>query len=142
MGRTSSPSAEEVERASRALDALAAKKAANDAMRKAARDLPPRAAYAVLSRLDRDEGRLLRIVTSLRAEDDRLGLFFRYRYVDGKSLKRVCQYFMIGTSTGARWKARLVELIASRRDIARSIEVWAGEKVSTAQAGRHRPTGA
>ena len=51
------------------------------------------------------------------AVDDRLGLFFRYRYIEGKSMKKVCQYFTIGRSTGGRWKARLMEEIAARPDL-------------------------
>ena len=45
---------DDLQRVERALDALAAKKAANDAMRKASHDLPSSAAYSVVSRLDRD----------------------------------------------------------------------------------------
>lgn len=141
MQRDDSAAADgQVERVERALEALTVKRAANEAMRKAAHDLPSATAHGVLSRLERDESRLSAIVVSLMAIDDRLGLFFRYRYVEGKSMKRVCQYFTIGRSTGARWKARLVERIAERPDLIRAIEEWSADKVTLAPAGRHKPT--
>lgn len=131
----------DIARVEKALESLSVKKAANDAMRKAAHDLPSAAAYAVLSRLDRDESRLTPIVVSLMAVDDRLGLFFRYRYIDGKSMKKVCQYFTIGSSTGTRWNTRLVETISRRPDLVDAIEEWSADKVPLAPSGRHKPTG-
>ena len=48
---------DEIQRVETALNALSAKKAANDAMRKASHDLPSSAAYGAVSRLDRDQAR-------------------------------------------------------------------------------------
>lgn len=141
MERKDAPSREALSRAGKAIEAVSEKKAANDAMRKAAHDLSACAETLLVSRLDVDERRLGSIITSIRAVDDRIGLFFRYRYVERRSLKKVCQYFTIGTSTGSRMRERLIEIVAGRPDIMRALEVWAADKVPAAQAGRHKPTG-
>lgn len=135
------PSEELLERAERAVGAVSEKKAANDAMRRAAQDLPASARSLQVSRLDMDERRLAPIVISIRAVDDRIGLFFRYRYVERKSLRKVCQYFQVGTSTGSRMREKLIEIVASRADIMRALESWAADKVSATQVGRHKPAG-
>lgn len=126
------------ERAERALEELASKRTGLEVMRRAAKDLASDERSAALRRIEGDLRSLDRVVTLLRAEDDVIGLFFRYRFAEGASAKLTCRYFQIGMSTGTRYRRRLIEILARRPDIVTLIEAWAASKTPSGRVGRHK----
>ena len=124
-------------RAERVLDEVSARREAGEIQRRMAKGYPAERGQRVLRDVDAYLRRLDRAVAAISAVDEKLGLFFNIRYVEGHGLAQSGKYMQVSSSTLARYRHRLIELIAGRPDILRMLEMWvSGAFVPL--VGRHR----
>lgn len=81
-----------------------------------------------------------RVTVAISAMDERLGLLWRIRYVEGHTFAQTCKYLRVGRSTMSRYKRALMRAISMRPDVIAALEDWLAGDYHQVH-GRHRMPG-